>query len=126
MTVIATVRVRTLPELQGLVTGVALASWTQLNDPRTARMIPKLYSGHVRYRQERPGLEEWQTALETAQRGWGDCEDLVIYRLAELWQGEDVRARARVIQVTPALRHVVLVRGNGHIEDPSKRLGMRG
>lgn len=111
--------------LEGAITGLALASVAQLENERLRAKIPRLYSGHIRYEREPPGQERWQTAYETARRGFGDCEDLASYRLAELYffDGED-GARIKVLKISPVLRHVVVLRANGQIEDPSKLLGM--
>lgn len=84
-----------------------------------------LYGSGVRYRRETVGAESWQLPSETARLGYGDCEDLACWRAAELrQQGE--RARVLVKQVKPRLFHVVVLRQDGTIEDPSKRLGMKG
>lgn len=125
MSVKATFRARTTRELEAYVTGLALASWSQLQDPPVAAYIPPLYSGQIRYKREEPNREHWQSAQETAERGRGDCEDLVAYRLAELWRAGELGAKARVLTISPTLRHVVVERADGAIEDPSKRLGMR-
>jgi hypothetical protein len=119
----ATVRAHSLPVLVGLLNGLALASWTEMQDPETRRQIPELYSGKIRYKGERG--EQWQTALETARKGYGDCEDLASYRVAELWaSGQDFGARVHVRRVTPSLLHVLVYRTGGFLEDPSAILGM--
>lgn len=125
MTVVATVRIASVAELEALALGLVFASWQQMKDPKTRRLIPPLYSGRIHYQREPDGEEVWQTALQTAKSGHGDCEDLCIYLCGQLWAtGEDPLARPKVIVVTPSLRHVVVRRGDGRIEDPSKRLGM--
>jgi hypothetical protein len=111
-------------ELEGLVDGLALQSYAQLLDPVTAPKIPTLYTSKIRYRNEPAGREIWQSAYETSQRGQGDCEDLVAYRLAELWR-DGIRARARVLTISPMLRHVVVQHRDGTLEDPSKMMGMK-
>jgi len=50
---------------------------------------------------------------------------LACWRAAELRQHGE-RARVLVKQVKPRLFHVVVLRQDGTIEDPSKRLGMKG
>src|SRR5262249_46365453 len=84
--------------------------------------IPPLYHAGVHYEREPQGEENWQTAWGVIKSGSGDCEDLAAWRIAELReQGEMAR---------PALKHsyvgwhVLVRRGNGTIEDPSRRLGM--
>lgn len=123
MSVRPTMNVATNQELEALVFGLAAASHRQMTDPRTAPKIPALYTSSIRYRVEPYGRERWQTALETARYGEGDCEDLVAYRLAELWR-DGVRAVPYVYTVRPGLRHVVIRHRDGHIEDPSRARGM--
>lgn len=86
--------------------------------------IPPLYRSGVRYRRER-GREEWRDAPEVARSGYGDCEDLAAYRVGELLAAGEA-ARAHVYRAAPGLWHVVVKRGDGSIEDPSRKLGMRG
>jgi len=91
--------------------------------PRT----PSLYDSGVVYEREPAGREDWQTIPVTLERGNGDCEDLAAWRTAELQhQGE----KARIITRTKRQRngrlliHVLVMRENGDIEDPSLLLGM--
>jgi hypothetical protein len=93
---------------------------------RTHRVTP-LYRSGVRYRREVSGSEVWQTTPILYAEGVGDCEDLAAHRAAELIEsGEDSGAKALIKQVRPGLWHAVVQRGNGKVEDPSKRLGMLG
>lgn len=123
MSVTATITVSTTGELEALVMGLALVSLRQMQDPPVGAYIPPLYSGKIRYVREPVGHERWQTAKETAARGYGDCEDLVAYRVAEYMHAGQV-ARPKVITVNPTLRHVVVEHPDGTIEDPSAKLGM--
>ena len=109
-------------QIRAAVLGLAAISLAQMCE----RNVPPLYSGHVRYTREPIGRERWQTALETAQRGEGDCEDLAAYRVAELHRAGENRATIVVKVVSPTLMHILVRRANGAIEDPSARLGMRG
>lgn len=110
-------------EVAGMLRGLQLASEAQLR----ARRFPLLYQSGVRYVAEPYGQEHWQTPAVTMRLGFGDCEDLAAWRAAELVvSGRDARALAVVRRVRPGLMHCVVVRGGGQIEDPSKRLGMRG
>jgi len=109
-------------QVRAAVLGLAAVSYAQMREAR----LPPLYSGRIRYVRERPGREQWQTALETASRGVGDCEDLAAYRLAELQAGGERGATILVRVVRPELFHIVVKRASGAIEDPSARLGMRG
>lgn len=85
--------------------------------------LPTLYESGVRFRlppQHGTGFENFCTPLETYQRGWGDCDNLVIWRVAELWdQGESARCRCEWLGDA---YHVLVRRGNGTLEDPSKIL----
>lgn len=121
-------RATTIPELEALVFGLGAQSYAQLADPANRGKIPPLYSGKIVYRRELPRREEWQSALETAERGYGDCEDLVAYRLAEL-RAQGVLAKPVITAVNPALRHVTLTYTDPQTrqlvhEDPSRLLGM--
>jgi hypothetical protein len=115
-------------ELEGLVFGLGAQSFAQMADPATRKLIPALYSGRIVYKREPQRREEWQSALETAFRGYGDCEDLVAYRVGEL-RAQGILAFPVVSSITPKLRHVTLryldPKTNSWVtEDPSKRLGM--
>jgi hypothetical protein len=101
--------------------GLALASHEQMK----RHPLPPLYASGVRYARER-GREEWQTAEETAERKTGDCEDLVAYRCAELWVAGETAARPHCYAPRPGLIHCVVRRADGTIEDPSRKLGMKG
>ena len=114
-------------------TAEALAYWlealvcTGTLDMRRARErgepLPRLYGGAIRYQREPPHSERWNSAVEVARLGYGDCEDLAAYRAAELRLGGQWAARAILIRKSPTLLHCV-VDINGQREDPSKRLGM--
>lgn len=87
------------------------------------RGLPPLYGGSIRFAREpnHGRFEEFALPWDTAKRGWGDCDDLIIYRLAELeaagkkgsvackWFGTEFHVQIRL--------------PNGKIEDPSVRLG---
>ena len=85
---------------------------------------PRLYQSGVRYQRER-GRESWRAVPAILRAGFGDCEDLAAWRAAEL-QKQGKRARAVLVRVAPRLMHVVVERGGGRFEDPSKVLGMKG
>lgn len=91
--------------------------------------IPPLYQSGVRYRNEPVGYEWFDDILICLNRGWGDCDDLVAWRVAELReQGElaEVYMRWEPGRKNPGTRlfHVIVKRGNGELEDPSALLGM--
>lgn len=83
---------------------------------------PPLYAAGVRYTRDDPD-ERWQLPSETAARGGGDCEDLASWRCAELRLGGE-SCRVVVRRTGPTVLHAVVERGDGSIEDPSRRLGM--
>lgn len=90
-----------------------------------AHRLPPLYSAGVRYRREPPGQEVWQLPSQTAERGFGDCEDLSAWRVAELrLAGEAAKIVFR--KSGRNLWHALVRRANGDLEDPSAKLGMRG
>jgi transglutaminase-like putative cysteine protease len=124
-----TARIRASVPIVGradLVAALELATRAAAADMRASarkgRPIPPIYSSGVRYIRRDPG-ERWQTPTETMRRGGGDCEDLSIWRAAELRAiGEP--ARVIVYRSAPRVLHAVVRRGDGRIEDPSRRLGM--
>jgi hypothetical protein len=83
--------------------------------------LPLLYKSGVRYRPEpnRGEYEDFKSPPQTYADGWGDCDDLVIYRCVEL------RARGELAKVLWLRRrgtnamHVLVRRANGTTEDPS-------
>lgn len=83
-----------------------------------------LYAAGVRYMRSDP-TERWQLPSETAARGGGDCEDLAAWRVAELRRAGERGARVVVRRTGPRVLHAVVLRADGTIEDPSRRLGMR-
>ncbi len=101
---------------------------------------PKLYESGVVYRREN-GTENWLDIPSVIKAGWGDCEDLVFWRVAEL-RKEGVKAApfAKWRRVNGVFKYHALVRrfgpGRDHfgrwvaardwLEDPSVRLGMNG
>ena len=121
MALVASVPVRSVVELERLLeTHVAAC----VDDLRRTGARP-LYSAGVRYRVEAPGHERWQLPSETRALGYGDCEDLASYRVADLrHSGEDSGARVVTYQSAPNVRHCIVRRSNEQTEDPSRRLGM--
>jgi len=86
--------------------------------------VPPLYKAGVRYVRE-ASTERWQLPSETWKRKAGDCEDLAVWRVAELRQaGEPAKLYLR--QSGPRLWHAMVKRADGTLEDPSKKLGMKG
>jgi hypothetical protein len=99
--------------------------------------LPPLYKANVRWRLEPDhgsGREEFALPPDVYRRGWGDCDDLIIWSLAERWQPYSLAelptliAAGRVPRCTTewegGAMHVALRLPDGTIEDPSKKLGM--
>lgn len=88
--------------------------------------LPPLYRSGIRFQKEPEhgsGNEDFALPNVTFSRKWGDCDDLVIYRLWELRvQGE--AATCRAIWQDNAV-HVLVRRKDGQLEDPSILLGAR-
>lgn len=109
------------------------------------RVFPPLYASHIRFQPEpwAGKLEEFAHALKVVKRGWGDCDDLVSYRIAELRVFGDRLAGTPPEKATVRIygrgkkMHAQLRRGDAPapragetdrrtIEDPSRLLGMAG
>ncbi len=94
--------------------------------------IPRLYTSGVRWKRDVcrarniPGAcERFLSPLDVlAEGGVGDCDDLVPWRTAELILDGDRKARGISIIAPGIGYHVVVRKGNGKREDPSKRCGM--
>lgn len=89
---------------------------------------PGLYQSRVVYKEEGyKESEDWKDIPHVLADGFGDCEDLATWRVAEL-RHRGVRARIavkmrRLADIT--LFHVLVRYPDGRLEDPSKRLGMK-
>jgi hypothetical protein len=81
-----------------------------------------LYESGVRYKFN-PGM--WQDIPSTLRSQTGNCTDLVAWRVAELRRQKEP-AMVHVELVGSDLFHVSIRRKDGRIEDPSRKLGMRG
>lgn len=117
----ATIDADGIEELEALLEGLVRLNLSQLR----RGVCPPLYQAGVRYQREARGSEHWQTALKCFTSKRADCEDLSAY-LAASYRLVGVDARATVRDVRPGLKHVVVTLPDGRIEDPSKRLGMKG
>lgn len=121
MRVVASVRVDTPSQLAAMLAGMQVAGTLDMERAK----LPRLYDSGIVYRRERPMQEHWKLPSQTFADGYGDCEDLAVYRAAELaLSGEN--ARVVLLRAKPRLWHVAVQRANGTIEDPSKILGMKG
>src|SRR5271155_1932538 len=89
---------------------------------------PPLYAAGVPYVVEPPGRDNWQDIPRTLALKEGDCEDLATWRIAELRvrHGEDALPHITAKKIGDfTLFHILVRRGDGSIEDPSRILGMR-
>lgn len=107
--------------------------------PAFRRMaLPPLYSSGIRFAFERghgSGNEDFATPLETLDRRAGDCDDLVIYRLSELYaptvrldrngwpSSVDSSAASCSCEWVGESMHVQVRHRGGQLEDPAVRLG---
>ena len=110
-----------IEEIEALLEGLVRLNVSQLR----RGLAPPIYSSRVRYQREQRGREDWQSARAAHASGKADCEDLAAW-LAASHRLVGVDSRAIVRQVRPGLKHVVVQLPDGSIEDPSKRLGMKG
>jgi hypothetical protein len=92
--------------------------------------VPRLYKAGVHYEREpwAGKYEEFADCLTVFRRGWGDCDDLVAWRVAELREAGE-RANVSISFPYPprkggVLYHALVRRGDGSLEDPSAKLGM--
>lgn len=96
---------------------------------RAHRDTPPLYEAGVRYlrdadaaTQDTPPTELWLTIPDCLRMGGADCKVLSAWRCAELREQGD-HARCTLTR-RGSLWHVRVTRSDGHIEDPSRALGM--
>jgi len=87
-------------------------------------LLPPLYKSGVQYRPEPnrgSGVEDFADPWTCYHRKWGDCDDLVIWRLAELIVSGEAVPPPQVVRAGTRM-HVLVRRANGRLEDPSKIL----
>ena len=124
-------------------TKCAIDGFARAFAPAFQRMrLPPLYESGIYFAFEPnhgSGLEDFSTPLETLERGCGDCDDLVIYRLCELYAPrvtfQKVKGGGSVpfqVDTSPACcscewvgesMHVQVRFKNGTLEDPAVLLG---
>lgn len=95
---------------------------------RSDPSIPALYNSGCRYIRE-VGEETFKDVSSILSSKGGDCAHLAAWRVAELLEGGEnanLRIQWKVLRKGPRLFHVVVRRGDGSVEDPSKLLGMKG
>lgn len=124
------------PVLMALETLTAINKW-QLRQ----KDYPLLYKSGIYYKTKPPAVE-WHDIPTLLRDGFGDCKDLVAYRVAELdhyygikckpcikWKFIDyqiINDEGIIETQRILLIHVMVKWPNGQIEDPSKILGMGG
>lgn len=106
-----------------------------------AAQFPPLYQSGVVFQPEpwAGQFEEFAHAIKVLARGWGDCDDLVCYRVAELRVFGDrlagtppekalarIYGRDRKMHAQVRRDRRFLAPGAIDIEDPSRLLGMPG
>lgn len=111
------------------VLNAALEAVTRLDESLLkAGEIPTCDEGikkGIRWKPEPPGQEHFDHASLIMKRKHGDCDDLAPWHAASLRaDGTDPKARAIVYKSGPKRWHAVVERGDGTIDDPSKRAGM--
>lgn len=116
--------------LQGTQLGLALRDLlNSLGDvwarELAARPLPPLYQAGVRFAHEPSvgsGVEEWADPYSVARRRWGDCDDLVLWRLGEL-RAAGEPASAQIVRRRGTNQfHARVRRSFGVEEDPSALL----
>ena len=84
--------------------------------------LPPLYRSGVVYRLEEEGPEDWSDPWTTRERGWGDCDDLVGWRVAELRAAGEPAGVVCMRREGTQRYHVAVRRADGRLEDPSRVL----
>lgn len=112
---------------------LSLATLIAMREIKTNRHIPRLYDTKAKIKWKRdvcrapnvPGAcERFLSPLQVlAEGGIVDCDDAGPWRAAELRLAGDKDARAKS-KPSNVGYHVIVVHGDGTVEDPSKKLGM--
>jgi len=89
-----------------------------------AQAYPLLYESGVYYQAEEPGFERFLSIPSVIDQGYGDCEDLACWRIAELrHRGQYAVPYLILTRTDDRLRyHIAVSLSNNVIEDPSDRL----
>lgn len=104
---------------RGVLFGVVVLNVLLMRDARKrGTPYPKLYKSGVRFAPE-PNQGKWEdfaTCQKVIERRWGDCDDLVAYRVAELREsGEDPKANIKIYwRDVPNMQMVRAIRERGH------------
>jgi hypothetical protein len=113
------------------VYGAALEGLVRVNELILDKRpdLPPLYAAGIRWKNI--PHDNWRRADTIAASGWGDCEGISSWRVAELRKGRgvygeyDPDARVNCYHTGPKKYHAIVMRGNDLIEDPSVACGMR-
>lgn len=97
------------------------------------QQTPKLYDLHsqglFRYQAEPEGEEDWLDIPSAIRQGWGDCEDIACWRVAELNVRYGFPATPTFVWLPMSnggnLYHIQVQYPNGITEDPCRKVGMR-
>jgi hypothetical protein len=85
---------------RGVLFGVVLLNMLIMRNYRAmGKPLPKLYRSGVKFAPEPNAgeYEDFADCLSVLRRRWGDCDDLVAYRVAELREsGEDPKATIKI------------------------------
>ena len=102
-----------------ILEGLALASAPFFRQMK----LPDLYESGIKFAPEpnHGEFEEFALPWVTLARKWGDCDDLIIYRLAQIIS-EGTKAKVRCAFYGNEM-HVQIRHQNGSLEDPSQKLG---
>jgi hypothetical protein len=123
------------PDVDRATVATLISALHQIDRAYIARNpeTPCVYESGVVYEREPFGGGFWMDVGRVLARGSADCEDLACYRASWLnVRGVDRFATPVILTFDDSERtgivhfHVVVRRGNGTIEDPSKALGMPG
>lgn len=112
--------------IEAILDALAVANFEYLREhPDT----PALYMSGVRYKDDAYGdIDYWKDIPTVLRDGHGDCDDLVPWRIAELWQAgyRNAKSIAHLQRDTEGntLFHAYVRVDGTNTEDPSERLGM--
>jgi hypothetical protein len=114
-------------ELAAHLLGLSLVGYVDLyTAARDGLPYPALYTqSGVRYVREPPGSEVWQIPRGSFASREADCEDICAgWRVPFLWLYGETKARPYVKRISARLRHILIERADGSLEDGSLILGM--
>lgn len=137
MKIVTTIQAEQSPQAtatvaRGFLYGVVLNNCLQIRE----RKVPLIYESGVTFRPEpwQGKFEEFADALTVYGRGWGDCDDLCCWRVAELRVLGDKRLGLPPCKATIKIYwreyfegkgfHVEVRLPDGSVEDVSRFLGM--